>query len=92
VIATMNFLGDIYRSGLPEGRVEYGNYPVFDLSAQYFLDERQHNIVTMRIVNLFDESYAAGLGRAQRDVDGSNYTFWNLGVPRTFSLRYTYKF
>jgi outer membrane cobalamin receptor len=91
VIATMNVLGDIYRSGLPEGRVEYGNYPVFDLSAQYFLDEGRHNIVTMRIVNLFDESYAAGLGRAQRDVDGSNYTFWNLGVPRTFSLRYTYK-
>ncbi len=28
----------------------------------------------------------------ERDSDGSNYTYWNRGVPRTFQLRYNYQF
>jgi outer membrane cobalamin receptor len=92
VTATFNFVGDVYRSGLAAGRQDYGNYPLLDLSAQLFLDEARRNIVTVRVENVFDEVYATGLGTAQRDVDGSNYTYWNLGVPRTLSVRYSYKF
>lgn len=92
ITATFNFVGDIYRSGLANGRQDYGNYPLLDLSGRVFLDEAKRNIVTLRIENVFDEVYATGLGTAQRDVDGGNYTYWNLGVPRTLSVRYSYKF
>jgi len=92
VAATLNFVGNIYRSNLADGRENYGNYPVLDISGRVYLDEGRRNIVTLRLQNLFDETYAAGLGNAFRDSDGGRYTYWNLGVPRTFSLRYTYKF
>lgn len=90
--ATLLYNGDIYRSGLANGRSDYGNYPVLDISGRVFLDDGRHSVVTVRLENVFDEVYATGLGTAQRDVDGSNYTYWNLGVPRTLSVRYSYNF
>jgi outer membrane cobalamin receptor len=90
--ATLNFVGNVYRSTLAAGRQNCGNYPVLDIAGRIYLDEARRNIVTLRLENVFDQVYATGLGNAQRDVDGSTYTYWNLGVPRTFSLRYTYKF
>jgi len=92
VAATLNFVGNIYRSNLVDGREDYGNYPVLDISGRVYLDPDKRNIVTLRLENVFDQTYASGLGNAFRDSDGSRYTYWNLGVPRTFSLRYTYKF
>jgi len=90
--ATVLFVGNIYRSNLVDGREDYGNYPVLDISGRVYLDEDRRNIVTLRLENVFDKTSASGLGNAFRDSDGSRYTYWNLGVPRTFSLRYTYKF
>jgi vitamin B12 transporter len=90
--ATLNFVGNIYRSNLVDGRENYGNYPVLDISGRYYLDEGRRNILSLRLENVFDQTYASGLGNAFRDSDGGRYTYWNLGVPRTFSLRYTYKF
>lgn len=90
--ATLLFVGNIYRSNLVDGREDYGNYPVLDISSRVYLDQDRRNIVTLRLENVFDKTYASGLGNAFRDSDGSRYTYWNLGVPRTFSLRYTYKF
>jgi vitamin B12 transporter len=92
VAATLNFVGNIYRSGLVDGRENYGNYPVLDISSRVYLDPDKRNIVTLRLQNVFGETYAAGIGNAFRDSDGSRYTYWNLGVPRTFSARYTYRF
>jgi outer membrane cobalamin receptor len=90
--ATLNFVGNIYQSALAAGRQNYGNYPVLDIAGRVYLDEDRRNIITLRLENVFDQVYASGLSNAQRDSDGSTYTYWNLGVPRTFSLRYTYKF
>jgi vitamin B12 transporter len=90
--ATLLFVGNIYRSNLADGREDYGNYPVLDISGRIYLDRDRRSIVTLRLENLFDETYASGLGNAFRDSDGGRYTYWNLGVPRTFSLRYSYKF
>jgi len=92
VTATLLFTGNIYRSNLVDGRENYGNYPVLDISGRVYLDEDRRNIVTLRLQNVFDETYASGLGNAFPDNGGNRYTYWNLGVPRTFSLRYTYKF
>ena len=74
------------------GRQDYGNYPVLDISGRVYLDDARRNIITLRLENVFDKLYATGLGNAFRDADGSSYTYWNVGVPRTFSLRYTYRF
>jgi outer membrane cobalamin receptor len=90
--ATLNFVGNVYQSGLATGRQDYGNYPVLDISGRVYLDDARRNIITLRLENVFDKLYATGLGNAFRDADGSSYTYWNVGVPRTFSLRYTYRF
>ncbi|HEX4508269.1 MAG TPA: TonB-dependent receptor [Alphaproteobacteria bacterium] len=90
--ATLLFVGNIYRSNLIDGREDYGNYPVLDISGRVYLDEDRKNIITARLENVFDKTYASGLGNAFPDDGGNRYTDWNLGVPRTFSLRYTYKF
>lgn len=89
--ATLNFAGNIYRSNLANGRENYGNDPVLDISGRVYLDPDRRTTVTLRLQNVFDREYATGLGNAFRDADGSRYTYWNLGVPRTFSLRYAYR-
>ncbi len=88
------FVGAEWASGLGagEGRAEYGRYPLVDLAGRYFIDARHHHLISLRIENLFDRQYATSLGTAESDVDGSDYTYWNLGVPRTLEGRYTYKF
>lgn len=86
-------VGDIYDSvsgGI--GRVEHGNYTVLDLGAAYYLgDDRSHRL-NVRLENALDEDYAASLGRAFMDSDGSSYAYRNLGTPRTIKLAYTYRF
>jgi outer membrane cobalamin receptor len=88
------FVGAEFATGLGAdgGRAEYGEYPLVDLAGRYFIDAHRHHIISLRLENAFDRKYATGLGTAESDVDGSTYTFSNLGVPRTLEARYTYKF
>ncbi len=88
---SLNYVGKVFQS-VWDGREQFGNYATVDLAARVYLDEQRHQIVTARLENAFDREYAASLGSAERDSDGSNYTYWNLGVPRTFQVRYTYQF
>jgi outer membrane receptor protein involved in Fe transport len=94
VTASAIFVGAEWRSGLGagSGRAEYGKYPLVDLAARYFIDSGRHHVISLRLENVFDRQYATSLGTAERDSDGSDYTYWNLGVPRTLQGRYTYKF
>ncbi|HEX3836049.1 MAG TPA: TonB-dependent receptor [Steroidobacteraceae bacterium] len=88
------YVGAEYATGLGAdgGRAQFGEYPLVDLSGRYFIDSAHHHIISLRLQNIFDRNYATGLGTAESDVDGSTYTFEDLGVPRTLEARYTYKF
>ena len=88
---SVNYVGKVFQS-VWDGREQYGNYAVVDLAGRVYLDAEQHHLITARLQNAFDKQYAASIGSAERDADGSNYTYWNLGVPRTFEIRYTYRF
>ena len=90
--ATFDYVGAENETGLWDGTEGYGDYPVVDLAGRYYLDTDRHNIISARLENVFDRRYATALSSGIRDADGSNYTYWNLGVPRTFEVRYTYKF
>jgi vitamin B12 transporter len=87
----LNYVGSVFQS-VWDGREKYGNYVVVDLAGRVFLDPERHQSITARLENAFDQEYATSLGSAVRDADGSNYTYWNLGVPRTFQLRYNIQF
>jgi outer membrane cobalamin receptor len=90
--ASAEYVGRTFQSGLWDGREAYGSYPVVDFAGRVFLDPDRHHTVYFRVENIFDRQYATSLGTAERDADGSNYTYGNLGVPRTLEMRYTYKF
>jgi outer membrane cobalamin receptor len=89
---TLNHFGTTYRTGLWDGTESYGNTTVVDASARYFIDPARRQRIDVTLQNLFDKTYATGLGSGTRDADGSFYTFWNLGVPRTLRISYTYGF
>jgi vitamin B12 transporter len=75
-----------------DGREPYGEYTVVDVAGRVFLDKDHSNTINIRVENIFDKEYASLLGSAQRDADGSDYTYWNLGLPRTLSIRYSHQF
>jgi vitamin B12 transporter len=87
----LNYVGKVFQS-VWDGREQFGNYVVADVTGRVYLDSARHQLITARLQNAFDRQYATSLGTTQRDSDGSDYTYWNLGVPRTFSIRYTYQF
>jgi outer membrane cobalamin receptor len=89
---TLNHFGTTYRTGLWDGTESYGNATVVDASARYFIGPARRQRIDVTLQNLFDKTYATGLGTGTRDADGSFYTFWNLGVPRTLRVSYTYGF
>ena len=89
--ASVNYVGHIFQS-VWDGREDYGNYATVDLAGRFYLDPQRHQTITARVQNLFDKQYAASIGTSQRDSDGSDYTYWNRGMPRTLQLRYTYSF
>jgi vitamin B12 transporter len=86
-IVNLNYVGSVFQS-VWDGRERYGNYVVVDLAGRLYLDSGRHQSITARLANVFDKEYATSINSAERDSDGSNYTYWNLGVPRTFQLRY----
>ncbi|MEO8308785.1 MAG: TonB-dependent receptor [Pseudomonadota bacterium] len=88
---TVNNVGKTF-ANLWDGRETYGKYTLVDLAGRVYLDAERHSVINLRIENLFDKEYAAALGTTQRDSDGSDYTYWNRGLPRTFTLRYSYRF
>jgi len=57
-----------------------------------FWNSQRHPYHQRRLENVFDRQYATALSTAERDSDGSFYTYGDLGVPRTLEARYTYKF
>jgi outer membrane cobalamin receptor len=89
---TVNYFGKTYATGLWDGTEAYGNDTIVNLSGRVFLDSQRRQRLDLSLQNLFNRTYATGLGTATRDVDGSNYTYWNLGVPRNLRIAYTYKF
>ncbi len=89
---SVNHFGRTYATGLWDGTEAYGNETIIDLSGRAFLDPRRRQRIDLSVQNLFDRKYATGLGTATRDVDGSNYTYWNLGVPRNLRISYSYAF
>ena len=89
---SVNHFGRTYATGLWDGIEAYGNDTIVNLSGRVFLDPHRQNRVDLSLQNLFDRTYATSLGTATRDSDGSNYTFWNLGVPRNLRIAYTHYF
>lgn len=90
--ATANYAGRIFRTFGDTDRESYGNRAIFDLDGRVFLDGARRHMITVRVANLLGTTYATSLGKATSDADGSAYTYWNLGLPRTFSARYSYRF
>ncbi len=89
---SVNYFGKTYATGLWDGTEAYGDDTIVNLSGRVFLDSQRHQRLDLSLQNLFNRTYATGLGTATRDADGSNYTYWNLGVPRNLRIAYTYKF
>jgi len=91
LFASVSYVGSVFDT--PIGvRENYGKYAVVDLGARVFFDRDRHHRVDFNIRNLFDEQYATRLGHGTTDLGGNAYTVWNLGLPRTFQVRYTYNF
>jgi outer membrane cobalamin receptor len=89
---TANYFGSTTRTGLWDGTETYGKALVVDASARYFIDSGRRQRIDVTLQNLTDKTYATGLGNGVRDSDGSSYTFWDLGVPRTLRVQYSYHF
>jgi outer membrane cobalamin receptor len=89
---SINHFGRTYATGLWDGTEAYGNDTIVNIAGRVFLDPRRQNRIDVSVQNLFDRSYATSLGTASRDSDGSNYTYWNLGVPRNLRIAYTHNF
>jgi vitamin B12 transporter len=88
----LDYFGTTIATGLADGSEEYGNNTIVQLSGYYFLDSQRHQRLDVSIQNLLNHTYATRLGNATRDTDGSSYTYWNLGLPRTLRVSYTYHF
>jgi outer membrane receptor for ferric coprogen and ferric-rhodotorulic acid len=89
---SINHFGRTYATGLWDGTEAYGNDTIVNIAGRVFLDPRRQNRIDVSLQNLFDRTYATSLGSATRDSDGSNYTYWNLGVPRNLRIAYTHNF
>jgi len=80
-------------SGL--GRVEDGDFAVFDLNARWYLDADRKHKLSLRVENLFDETYYSSIGRGRLDGTGDPGTAYitpNLGAPQSFHVAYTFDF
>jgi vitamin B12 transporter len=80
-------------SGL--GRVEDGDFAVFDLNAHWYLDADRKHKLSLRVENLFDETYYSSINRGRLDGTGDPGTAYiapNLGAPQSFHVAYTFDF
>jgi outer membrane cobalamin receptor len=88
-----NYFGTIYQTlsgGL--GRRSYGGVTTADLSGYYEFGPEQRHRLTARVQNLADKVYTTRLLRGVPDKGGPSYLAHYEGVPRTFSLQYSYEF
>jgi vitamin B12 transporter len=91
LIGSAQRVGELFdTAGGGIGRVEHGDYTLFDLAASYTFAERHR--IRLRLDNVFDEEYDTRVLRVRRDVDGSSYAAGTLGLPRTFAASYTLLF
>jgi vitamin B12 transporter len=94
---TANFTGDVYTTVLGK-TLDYGNYPVFNLSARYFFDSARHETLSLSLDNVFDRRYGRpSKGCLDVSTDGPfdcsmPYAYVNLGLPRTFRASFSYAF
>jgi vitamin B12 transporter len=92
---TLNHVGSVYDVvGGGIGQVQRGNYTVLDLGGRVSLDSARRHTLSVRLENALDKTYTTRYTRAT--VDDTDpavfYAARNLGVPRTFHLRYDYAF
>jgi vitamin B12 transporter len=88
----VHYVGDVFQSFGAGDRERIPRHAVLDLSARVFLDADRRHRIDVGLSNVTGAVYATSLGKGVRDADGSEYTYWNLGTPRTLSLRYGYRF
>ncbi len=89
------FVGDMVYRGLGsyepfKDEIDYGNYTLVDLSGFYSFGADLAHSVSLRLDNLFDESYASGLNRGRSGDD--RFVYDTLGLPFTVTVSYSYKF
>lgn len=91
---TLVHVGDIDDEpiGAGNGRYGYGNYTVVDLGGRFFLDSARRQRIDLHLNNAFNKTYFSGLGYGVNDDTGNPYVVHDLGVRRTFSAYYTYRF
>jgi outer membrane cobalamin receptor len=89
---TVNTVGPTFRTFGADDRERLDGRTVVDLAGRVFFDAARRHAVYLRVANALDARYPTALGKGVRDADGSSYTIWSLGMPRTFEARYRYGF
>ena len=76
------------------GRVDHGDYVVADLSAYFYIGQRQNSQIVLRVENAFDETYPALRGFASTPFDNGSGNFLSMlqGPPLTTHLSYRQRF
>jgi len=88
----LDYVGNFYQTFGPTDREEVSGHFLLDVSGRVFLDGERRHRVSLALTNVLGSVYAASYGKGVRDADGSDYTYWNLGQPRTLAFRYQYRF
>lgn len=95
--ATFVYTGSQYIS-VSGQRINYGNYPVLNVSGRYYIDKERRHTLNFSIQNLTGAEYGRpSRGCKDTSADGPYgcslpYRYVSLGWPRTFQLAYTYRF
>jgi vitamin B12 transporter len=89
---TVNTIGPTFRTFGADDRERLDGRTVVDLAGRVFFDVARRHAIYLRVANVLDARYPTALGKGVRDADGSSYTYWSLGIPRTFEARYRYGF
>jgi vitamin B12 transporter len=88
-----NWVGDVYSElGNGIGRIDHGNYAIFDVSLWAFVDEAHRHRLGLRLENAFDKKYASRISQVREDVTDTPYAAWNLGTPLTLHASYRIEF
>jgi vitamin B12 transporter len=88
----VNYVGDSYQSFGTDDREKVAGHFLLDVATRVFLDTDRRHKINLSLSNVLNATYATALGKGVRDSDGSDYTYWYLGAPRTLSAKYTYHF
>lgn len=95
--ATFAYTGQV-AAAYNTGRVNYGEYATVDISGRYFFDPARHHMFNLSVQNLFDRQYGVfyrGCQDVLRDFPlgcSKPYPYQSLGLPRTVTASYSYKF